>query len=387
MANGNIVTLPADALKQNSDWADTFSGGTTNAALRTSHSQDQSAYAQALQQQQQEHMDNLIATDKNAFAIHKGQQELDMQRETHNANMLAAQQKLQSDAELHPLKIAQMQAETAASSAAEKARTQTALLQAKAAQQKDEDTAGLAEHINQAIESGARPGTREFQDYVLKGITTFPNADPKIQQDIISQAKINQTPDEVLAQWNTLPDELKKDARFTIGSDGKASIVSGTTHALTTNAQLTGYNQQITQARGQQKAIDAQIKNSMDDGEIATLKSKRDALDGVIDQATEAHSQLVNGVNPAANNTVMFAQPTGTPQQPAAAPTAVPDLRALATQALNDPAATPEHKAAAQRILAVPATVSPPASDAATNTIDSTKIFPDVAAPDQATNP
>lgn len=354
MANGNSITLPPESLAADADWADRFSNGTTNAALRTKHDNDQAAYAKALQQQQQEHMANLIATDKNAFAIHKGQQELDMLREKHAAEMAAAQQKLANDAELHPLKIAQIQAQTAAENAAERARTQTALLQAKAAQQKEEDTAGLAEHINQAIESGVKPGTRDFQDFVLKGITSFPNADPKMQQEIMAQGKINQTPDEVLAQWNTLPDELKKDAKFTIGSDGKATIASGATRALTTNAQLTGYNQQITQARGQQKAIDAQIKNSMDDAEIATLKAKRDALDGVIDQASEAHSQLINN-SPSQPVPVspQFPASAALQQQGGSQAAAAPDLKALAQKALDDPSATPAHKAAAQRILGV----------------------------------
>lgn len=373
-----------DVLESNSDWASKFSHGTTNAALRQSHSNDQAAYAQALQQQQQEHMDNLIATDKTAFAIHKGQQELDMQREKHQAEMAAAAQKLQSDAELHPLRIAQMQAQTDASIASEKSRVQSDLLKARTDQQKQEDTAGLAEHINQAIESGAKPGTRDFQDYVLKGITSFPNADPSMQREIIAQGKINQTPDEMISQFQALPDELKKEAKITIGSDGKTSVVAGSERSLTPNAQLSGYNQQITQARATQKQLDKQIGDLPSDSpDIDGLKTKRAALDDVIDAATASHQQVLNGSPPVTT-------PDNTATLPAAenqvtATPAVPDLRVLAQKALDDPSATPEHKAAAQRILGTPPTSAAPIVPVADTSVqqnqpvDNTVMFNNVA--------
>lgn len=363
----NVIQLPPEALQGDSDWASKFVGGTTNAALRSKHDQDQSQYAQALQQQQQDHMDNLIATDKNAFAIHKGQQELDMQREKHQAEMAAAAQKLQSDAELHPLRIQEMQARTDAAISAEKSRVQSDLLKARAAKQKEDDTAGFAEHMTQAMDSGARAGSKDFQDYALKGIVSFPNADPAMQREVLAQAKINLSPEEMISQYNSLPEDQKKDAKFTFGSDGKTSIVSGSAKSLTPNAQLAGYNQQITRASSQQKELNKQI-DALPDGspEISDLRARRDALNDVIESATTAHQNILNGATqPAQDNTVMFNQPQTAQPVDQAQPAAVPDLRVLAQKALDDPAATPEHKAAAQKILGTPQAAAPvvPAAD------------------------
>jgi hypothetical protein len=118
------------------------------------------------------------------------------------------------------LKAAQIQVQQAHAMAT----THADLLKAKHDQLSASDTASLSQHMSEIMDR-SKPGEEDYNQGVIRGILSFPNADKNLQANLLKNAGVQMSPDEVLDKVKSLR-EQDPEAHITINGKGQATVFS-----------------------------------------------------------------------------------------------------------------------------------------------------------------
>ena len=312
-------------------WAQTFDNrtdtGSVALARRRGYAQDKSEYATALVDQQRQRQQQLILTNRNAMDLHKQQVDLDQKLRIHEDRMASDAAKARAQAGMDATRSELIKAQTSAALAREHAAMQAEKLKADHETVAAQHLAGFAGAMKKGMADGALPGSAAYQRMAVQALIENPGADKALVSQIFGQARIKADPDEVLAQWNDLPDEQKSKSRFFSRADGtigfSASNETPAEKARATAAAaapaaraLTADDHLLQGYVGQRKSLDStkpdfKDKAAMLDSFINETKARVDSARGGDTAATTTPSASNHAAPDPSKPTLKFNPKTG----------------------------------------------------------------------------
>jgi hypothetical protein len=197
-------------VRRNAEWAQRFGGSSTNMAQRQRYANDQQQYADQVLEQQHQIQQDQLRTDKGARDLYFRQQNLERENARVRLDMRLKEEDQNFQRQLQPLKEEQALAAAQAARALELHRTNEELRQARTAARTLQDTEGFSQKVYDAMDKGVLPGSKEFADTVTRATLEHPFTPNTLRDDFFKQAKIQQTPDSILSDWQKQDPEIRK---------------------------------------------------------------------------------------------------------------------------------------------------------------------------------
>lgn len=230
--------------------------------------QDMDAAAEAQVEEEANAAKRLMLRDTKAQSLYFGQQRLQMQREMHDARLRAAEEKMQAEAEILPLRKNALIAQERGAVALERARTQAADFKARMDQQEHDDTAGFTGFI---VNSGARRGTPEFANTVAEARIKFPAVPTALFDDTWKMTGSTRTPEEVQASIAAAR-AANPNATITATEKG-TTIVDRPTATKVLDPELATLQEQLKQGEADQAKVGAAERPVMEP-RLRTLRER-----------------------------------------------------------------------------------------------------------------
>lgn len=183
--------------RRNSEWADLFSGASTNLAQRQRYAQDKAVYANDLLDQQESAALDLARRDKTAQDFYFRQKDLDRRMTLDEVTRgIRHQQESRKDAML-PLQIDTEKARAAASEALAQSRLNKELRDARHAERVTLDTDSFESKADELAQTHA-PGSKAFADGLLGIVASHPYVPADLRKAWMAQADIEADPDQLM---------------------------------------------------------------------------------------------------------------------------------------------------------------------------------------------
>lgn len=209
-----------EVLQRKAEWASTFGAAATNLSQRRQYAEDRERYASALEGQREEQMLGELKTNRVAQDLYFKQKNFDRAVIRDEFSMRLKQEDQDFEDQLEPLRLETERHRAGAARALEVRRLNDEARTFRNAQRVEMDSDALNGGMQEMLDRGILPGSKEFATTTAKLAAKHPYATPETRKQWFSQAKIEQDSEEYLAAYNALDEDEKQRATISYGNTG-----------------------------------------------------------------------------------------------------------------------------------------------------------------------